>query len=60
MIKYSFFGSSFSQNILTMEKYIFFETEEEVGFCPSADWEKYKYENNITPIRQALVSSTSE
>jgi len=43
-----------------MEKLIFFETEKKVWFCPSRDWERYKYENNITPIRQALVLATNE
>lgn len=38
-----------------MEKFVFFQTQKTIWLCPSRDWNRYQYENELTPTRQALV-----
>lgn len=43
-----------------MEKYVLYETDKSVWFCPSRDWNKFKYDNEISPIREATTLATQE
>lgn len=43
-----------------MNKYIFYETNTGVWFCPKNSWERYKYEKEITPTRMAILEASEE
>jgi hypothetical protein len=43
-----------------MEKFVFYETDKSVWFCPSRDWNKFTYDNEICPIREATTLATQE
>lgn len=43
-----------------MEKFVFFQTHKSSWLVHRYQREKYKYENEITPIRMALVEVTEQ
>lgn len=43
-----------------MEKFVFYETDKSVWLCPSRDWNKFKYDNEISPIREATTLATQD
>lgn len=43
-----------------MEKFIFYETDKGVWVCSIRDWNKYKYDNEINPIREVTTLATQE
>lgn len=43
-----------------MEKFVFYETDKSVWLCPSRDWNKFKYDNEISPIREVTTLATQE
>ena len=43
-----------------MEKYVFYETDKSVWICPSNDWNKFKYDNEISPTREVTTLATQE
>lgn len=43
-----------------MEKFVFYETDKGVWVCSIRDWNKYKYDNEINPIREVTTLATQE
>ena len=43
-----------------LEKLIIYESDGWVGFCRYKDWERYRYENQITPKRMSLITATQD
>lgn len=43
-----------------MEKFVFYETNKSVWLCHSRDWNKFKYDNEISPIREVTTLATQE
>lgn len=39
---------------------MFYQTNRSVWICPHKKWEKYMYENNITPIVMTILDCTNE
>ena len=43
-----------------MEKFVFYETDKSVWICASRDWNKFKYDNEISPTREVTTLATQE
>lgn len=43
-----------------MKQYVFFESQNKVWVVPRDEWEQYKYDNEITPLRFAILDMTKE